>query len=1183
MEAANRQRIRSWRDRPASAGDGLPAWVTIDNSRSPVPSYPGSAALFLQSLQFHPGAAARSSGAGRAAPTPAPREAADATPGSCSAASSDNGRADRRPATGRPARRRGPAQRCPPAPTWMGRRARPGPGASARLGGRDGMLGQDRGRRRGGPDPVRPARGHRVPRRAFREAAGAGRSSGAGGRHAAAAGRAGGRRPPRPAPGHRWPWRTLLAAAGGLVLVLAFPGYGLSAWPCSVPPRWRSPSTGSGSAPGCGSASSFGLAFFVPLLSWSGIYVGPVPWLRWPSPRPRFLAPLGGAPAATSRLPAWPLWAAAALGGRGGVRGAVALRRFPLGPARLRQTDGPLVSLAAYGGAPLVTLRRRAARHPAGRRGPRAGAGPGGAAGTAGAARGRAGGAGRSAAAPRSPAAGRAARRRARPGRRWPATRSPTGSPHRPRSRSSRATCRAPAWTSTPSAGPCSTTTCSARSSSPTAAAAGGSAAARPGALAGEQLRHRPVPQRRTPPGRSTGPPRRSACRSWSARSPTGRGRVRQQHRASSGTPTTGPATPTSSGTRCRFGEYIPPRDFVRLLQRRVDRVRRDFVAGDQLGRAGRRRRPGRRRDLLRGGLRRPGPRRRRGGAGMLVVQTNNATFGRTDETAQQLAMSRLRAVEHGRTVRRRGDQRHQRDRRARRRRSLDALPAAVHARRSFVEDIAQRASTTVAHAPRRRPGVGADRARAPARCRGVAGRLVPARRERTSDDAAARPRGGPHLQRGRQPRADAGPAARGGPGGRTCWSSTTAARTAPASSPTSSPPPTRACTCCTAARRPASGPAYIAGFRWALERRLRRRGRDGRRRLARAGAAAPAAGRARDADLVLGSRYVPGGAVTRLAGVPAAALPRRQPLHPLGCCGYRCATRPAATGPPRAELDGLQLRRGRQPGLLLPGRLGLEDRRAGARVVEVPITFTERVVGRSKMSGSIVSEALVRVTVWGLQDRLADRLPGRVRRPVPELSAGGERQHGMSATSVGRRVRTSSPVALGAGRRRLRPRRAWIGFGWTLLAAAGHQRCSAGCCWRRQGIAGLADAQRPRPDGPAARPGRARRRRADRRRRAAHGAARLRQRRARAALPAAAAPAGCSAGPWLGWALPRLPGHLRRRCASTASGPARWTARHRGRPAGRRSRWSSRARSSSPSAPRLMRRRRTALSESAA
>ncbi|MCW2527379.1 MAG: apolipoprotein N-acyltransferase, partial [Pseudonocardiales bacterium] len=38
-------------------------------------------------------------------------------------------------------------------------------------------------------------------------------------------------------------------------------------------------------------------------------------------------------------------------------------------------------------------------------------------------------------------------------------------------------------------------------------------------------------------------------------------------------------------------------------------------------------------------------------GAQMLVVQTNNATFGHTAETYQQLAMSRLRAVETGRTV----------------------------------------------------------------------------------------------------------------------------------------------------------------------------------------------------------------------------------------------------------------------------------------------------------------------------------------------------------------------------------------------------------------------------------------------------------------------------------------------------------------------------------------------------
>ena len=53
--------------------------------------------------------------------------------------------------------------------------------------------------------------------------------------------------------------------------------------------------------------------------------------------------------------------------------------------------------------------------------------------------------------------------------------------------------------------------------------------------------------------------------------------------------------------------------------------------------------------------------------------------------------------------------------------------------------------------------------------------------------------------------------------------------------------------------------------------------------------------------------------------------------------------------------------------------------------MAEGPITVTERAFGSSKMSGSMVAEALVRVTVWGIRDRLADWLPGRVTRPVPE------------------------------------------------------------------------------------------------------------------------------------------------------------------------------------------------------
>jgi apolipoprotein N-acyltransferase len=99
------------------------------------------------------------------------------------------------------------------------------------------------------------------------------------------------------------------------------------------------------------------------------------------------------------------------------------------------------------------------------------------------------------------------------------------------------------------------------------------------------------------------------------------------------------------------FAEYIPSRDFYRSLTSKVDLVRQDFVAGDRVGTldVG----PARAGvaicfevaydDLVRDTV--------RDGADLLVVQTNNATFGRTDEAVQQLAMSRLRAIEHGRAV----------------------------------------------------------------------------------------------------------------------------------------------------------------------------------------------------------------------------------------------------------------------------------------------------------------------------------------------------------------------------------------------------------------------------------------------------------------------------------------------------------------------------------------------------
>ena len=99
------------------------------------------------------------------------------------------------------------------------------------------------------------------------------------------------------------------------------------------------------------------------------------------------------------------------------------------------------------------------------------------------------------------------------------------------------------------------------------------------------------------------------------------------------------------------FGEYIPFRSLVRKVTDKVDLVPRDFARGKAPGvlQVG----PARIADVICFEIAYDGVVRDavRGGGRLLVVQTNNATFGRSGETAQQLAMSRLRAVELGRSV----------------------------------------------------------------------------------------------------------------------------------------------------------------------------------------------------------------------------------------------------------------------------------------------------------------------------------------------------------------------------------------------------------------------------------------------------------------------------------------------------------------------------------------------------
>ena len=115
--------------------------------------------------------------------------------------------------------------------------------------------------------------------------------------------------------------------------------------------------------------------------------------------------------------------------------------------------------------------------------------------------------------------------------------------------------------------------------------------------------------------------------------------------------PDTGPGERYVKRHPVPFGEYIPFRSQLSGLTERLDQIPRDFYPGDRPGvlalgstTVG---------DVICFEIAYDGLVRDvvSGGAEVLVVQTNNATYNGTGQPQQQMAMSRLRAVEHGRTV----------------------------------------------------------------------------------------------------------------------------------------------------------------------------------------------------------------------------------------------------------------------------------------------------------------------------------------------------------------------------------------------------------------------------------------------------------------------------------------------------------------------------------------------------
>jgi dolichol-phosphate mannosyltransferase len=183
-------------------------------------------------------------------------------------------------------------------------------------------------------------------------------------------------------------------------------------------------------------------------------------------------------------------------------------------------------------------------------------------------------------------------------------------------------------------------------------------------------------------------------------------------------------------------------------------------------------------------------------------------------------------------------------------------------------------------------------------------------------------------------------------------------------------------------------GAAYIAGFDWGLAA-----GYDVLVEMDADGSHAPEQlpsllATLERADLVLGSRWVPGGRVVNWAPT-RELISRGGNLYTRLALGIKLGD---VTGGYRAYrrtvLETIDYRSVDSKGYCFQVDMvwrALED---GFRVLEVPITFSERERGESKMSGSIVREAWVMVTKWGVEHRvdqvrtaLRGRPDGRPRR----------------------------------------------------------------------------------------------------------------------------------------------------------------------------------------------------------
>jgi len=145
-----------------------------------------------------------------------------------------------------------------------------------------------------------------------------------------------------------------IATLSGVLLYVSFPPRSL--WWLAIPAfavfgwvlrdrTWKA---------GLGLGYLFGLGFLLPLLVWTGVEVGPGPWLALVAVEAIYVALVGAGIAIVSRLPGYPLWAAALWIAGEAARARAPFGGFPWGKIAFGQADGVFLPLAAVGGTPVL-------------------------------------------------------------------------------------------------------------------------------------------------------------------------------------------------------------------------------------------------------------------------------------------------------------------------------------------------------------------------------------------------------------------------------------------------------------------------------------------------------------------------------------------------------------------------------------------------------------------------------------------------------------------------------------------------------------------------------------------------------------------------------------------------------------------------------------------------------------